>query len=99
VVRKFVHLLETGDGDIMQEAELLRLRQEVVTTIRSNRQLEADLDLMDLKIGLLVRNRLTLQVYNTVYIMYTRCSGAFWACLSHCVCVCVCRRWSLTARS
>ncbi|KAG7276552.1 hypothetical protein CRUP_019602 [Coryphaenoides rupestris] len=61
VVRKFVHLLETGDGDIMQEAELLRLRQEVVTTIRSNRQLEADLDLMDLKIGLLVRNRLTLQ--------------------------------------
>lgn len=61
VVRKFVHLLETGDRDIMQEAELLRLRQEVVTTIRSNRQLEADLDLMDLKIGLLVRNRLTLQ--------------------------------------
>ncbi|CAL8248362.1 unnamed protein product [Lota lota] len=61
VVRKFVHLLETGDGDIMQEAELLHLRQEVVTTIRSNRQLEADLDLMDLKIGLLVRNRLTLQ--------------------------------------
>uniref|UniRef100_A0A8C5FRP0 IQ motif containing GTPase activating protein 3 n=1 Tax=Gadus morhua TaxID=8049 RepID=A0A8C5FRP0_GADMO len=61
VVRKFVHLLETGDGDIMQEAELLHLRQDVVTTIRSNRQLEADLDLMDLKIGLLVRNRLTLQ--------------------------------------
>ena len=62
MVRKFVHLLETGDGDIMQEAELLHLRQDVVTTIRSNRQLEADLDLMDLKIGLLVRNRLTLQV-------------------------------------
>lgn len=62
MVRKFAHLLEMGDGDIRQEGELLRLREEVVRTIRSNRQLEADLDLMDLKIGLLVRNRVTLQV-------------------------------------
>lgn len=61
VVRKFAHLLEMGDNDIRQEGELQRLREEVVRTIRSNRQLEADLDLMDLKIGLLVRNRVTLQ--------------------------------------
>ncbi|XP_067456357.1 ras GTPase-activating-like protein IQGAP3 isoform X1 [Thunnus thynnus] len=61
VVRKFVHLLELGDGDIREEAELLRQREEVVRSIRFNRQLEADLDLMDLKIGLLVRNRATLQ--------------------------------------
>lgn len=64
VVRKFAHLLELGDDDIRQEGELLRLREEVVRTIRSNRQLEADLDLMDLKIGMLVRNRVTLQVRN-----------------------------------
>lgn len=38
------------------------MREEVVRTIRFNRQLEADLNLMDLKIGLLVRNRATLQV-------------------------------------
>ncbi|XP_068616678.1 ras GTPase-activating-like protein IQGAP3 [Brachionichthys hirsutus] len=61
VVRKFVHLLDLGDGDIREEAELLRLREEVVRSIRFNKQLEADLDLMDLKIGLLVRNRATLQ--------------------------------------
>ncbi|KAM3873707.1 ras GTPase-activating-like protein IQGAP3 [Diretmus argenteus] len=61
VVRKFVHLMDLGDADIRQEGELLRLREEVVRSIRSNRQLEADLDLMDLKIGLLVRNRATLQ--------------------------------------
>ncbi|XP_070293428.1 ras GTPase-activating-like protein IQGAP1 [Salvelinus sp. IW2-2015] len=60
VVRKFAHLLEMGDNDIRQEGELLRMR-EVVRTIRSNRQLETDLDLMDLKIGLLVRNRVKLQ--------------------------------------
>ncbi|KAA0702572.1 Ras GTPase-activating-like protein IQGAP3 [Triplophysa tibetana] len=61
VVRKFAHLLEFGDNDIRQEGELLRLREEVVRSIRANRQLETDLDLMDLKIGLLVRNRVTLQ--------------------------------------
>lgn len=62
VVRKFLHLLDMSDGDIREEAELLHLREEVVRSIRFNRQLEADLDLMDLKIGLLVRNRATLQV-------------------------------------
>ncbi|MBN3294999.1 IQGA3 protein, partial [Amia calva] len=61
VVRTFAHLLEQSDADIRQEGELLRLRGEVVRTIRANRQLESDLDLMDLKIGLLVRNRVTLQ--------------------------------------
>uniref|UniRef100_UPI0037E922AB ras GTPase-activating-like protein IQGAP3 n=1 Tax=Semicossyphus pulcher TaxID=241346 RepID=UPI0037E922AB len=61
VVRKFVHLLDLGDCDIREEAELLRLREEVVRSIRFNRQLEADLHLMDLKIGLLVRNQATLQ--------------------------------------
>ena len=43
-------------------AEVERLRQQVVTDIRSNQQLEADLNQMDIKIGLLVRNRITLQV-------------------------------------
>ena len=33
-----------------------------MTEIRSNQQLESDLNLMDIKIGLLVRNRITLQV-------------------------------------
>uniref|UniRef100_G3NFH8 IQ motif containing GTPase activating protein 3 n=1 Tax=Gasterosteus aculeatus TaxID=69293 RepID=G3NFH8_GASAC len=61
VVRKFVHLLDLGDVDIREEAEQLRLREEVVRSIRFNHQLEADLDVMDLKIGLLVRNRATLQ--------------------------------------
>ncbi|XP_028984021.1 ras GTPase-activating-like protein IQGAP3 isoform X1 [Betta splendens] len=61
VVRKFAHLLDLGDTDIREEAQLLCLREEVVRSIRYNRQLETDLDLMDLKIGLLVRNRATLQ--------------------------------------
>uniref|UniRef100_A0A4W6GBL9 IQ motif containing GTPase activating protein 2 n=1 Tax=Lates calcarifer TaxID=8187 RepID=A0A4W6GBL9_LATCA len=61
VVRKFVHLLEQSDLDLQEEQEVTRLREEVVTKIRSNQQMEKDLNLMDIKIGLLVKNRITLQ--------------------------------------
>lgn len=37
------------------------MKAKVVQQIRSNQQLEQDLDVMDIKIGLLVKNRLTLQ--------------------------------------
>lgn len=43
-------------------AELQKLKAQVVTEIRSNQQLEQDLHSMDIKIGLLVRNKITLQV-------------------------------------
>ncbi len=43
-------------------SELERLRQQLVTDIRTNQALEKDLNDMDIKIGLLVRNRITLQV-------------------------------------
>ena len=42
-------------------AECQRLKAKVVQQIRSNQQLEQDLGVMDIKIGLLVKNRLTLQ--------------------------------------
>lgn len=45
---------------------MLRLREEVVKRIRASQQLESDLDLMDIKIGLLVKNRITLQVGSVV---------------------------------
>ncbi|XP_051714502.2 ras GTPase-activating-like protein IQGAP3 isoform X3 [Oryctolagus cuniculus] len=61
VVRRFAHLLNQSQQDFSAEAELLQLQEEVVRKIRSNQQLEQDLNLMDIKIGLLVRNRITLQ--------------------------------------
>lgn len=68
VVRKFVHLLEQSALDLQEEQEVTRLREEVVTSIRSNQQMEKDLNVMDIKIGLLVKNRITLQVRSTVVI-------------------------------
>ncbi|KAK2148244.1 hypothetical protein LSH36_507g01001 [Paralvinella palmiformis] len=61
VVRKFVHLLDIGDQDYAEEIEVEKLRQQVVTEIRTNQELENDLNMMDIKIGLLVKNRITLQ--------------------------------------
>lgn len=44
-------------------AELQKIRQKVVSEIKSTKQLEDDLDQMDIKIGLLIKNRVTLQVH------------------------------------
>lgn len=66
VVRKFVHLLEQSALDLQEEQEVTKLREEVVTSIRSNQQMEKDLNVMDIKIGLLVKNRITLQVGSTI---------------------------------
>ncbi|XP_051847974.1 ras GTPase-activating-like protein IQGAP2 [Antechinus flavipes] len=61
VVWKFLYLLDQSDLDLQEELERTRLREQVVTKIRANQQLEKDLNLMDIKIGLLVKNRITLQ--------------------------------------
>ena len=41
--------------------ECQRLKAQVVQKIRSNQQLEQDLSIMDIKIGLLVKNRISLE--------------------------------------
>uniref|UniRef100_A0A8C6YHB1 IQ motif containing GTPase activating protein 3 n=1 Tax=Naja naja TaxID=35670 RepID=A0A8C6YHB1_NAJNA len=61
VIRRFAHLLEQSQRDYQEEMELLGLQEKLARGIRSNQQLESDLNLMDIKIGLLVKNRITLQ--------------------------------------
>ncbi|NWS91014.1 IQGA3 protein, partial [Toxostoma redivivum] len=61
IIQRFIHLLEQSQHDFWEESEVLRLQEEVVKRIRASQQLESDLDLMDIKIGLLVKNRITLQ--------------------------------------
>lgn len=75
VVRKFVHLLDQSDQDFQEELDLMKMREEVITLIRSNQQLENDLNLMDIKIGLLVKNKITLQVWRACVPLPSRESG------------------------
>ena len=49
----------------LHRTEVQKLRQAVVSAIRSNQNLEDNLNQMDIKIGLLVKNRITLQVSST----------------------------------
>nr|CAB3256707.1 IQ motif containing GTPase activating protein homolog [Phallusia mammillata] len=61
VVQRFVHLLDQRATDFAEEIELQDLKQRVVQCIKSNNELEEALNTMDIKIGLLVKNRITLQ--------------------------------------
>lgn len=85
IVRRFIHLLEQSQHDFWEESEVLRLQEEVVKRIRASWQLEGDLDLMDIKIGLLVKNRITLQVEKVGEDLVASCCAALsgitaWTC-------------------
>ena len=60
-VRRFLHLLDQSDADFAEELNMQQLKQRVVLAIQSNHTLEGELDKMDIKIGLLVRNRIGLE--------------------------------------
>ncbi len=47
--------------DYDEEMQVQLLKSDVVQTIRRNKQLEKDLNTMDIKIGLLVKNQIALQ--------------------------------------
>ncbi|XP_046403125.1 ras GTPase-activating-like protein IQGAP1 [Ischnura elegans] len=61
VVRYFARLLLWNADDYEKEIELQALRGVVVQKIRHNQKLSQQLDNMDIQIGLLVQNRITLQ--------------------------------------
>ncbi|XP_068082254.1 ras GTPase-activating-like protein IQGAP1 [Anabrus simplex] len=61
VVQQFAPLLAINPDDYNKEMQLQSLKGQVVQTIRHNKQLAHQLDTMDIKIGLLVHNRISLQ--------------------------------------
>ncbi|KAJ2723116.1 iqgap- protein [Coemansia sp. Benny D115] len=60
IVQSCAPLLEDTDQDLEEELELERLRQKAVRQIRENQQTQRVLDQLDIKIALLVRNRISL---------------------------------------
>ncbi|KAJ2855939.1 iqgap- protein, partial [Coemansia erecta] len=61
IVQSCAPLLEDTDQDLEEELELERLRQKAVRQIRENQQTSRILDQLDIKIALLVRNRISLE--------------------------------------
>lgn len=61
VIKKFIPMLDFSTEDYDREIELQSLKSEVVQSIRKNKELSKQIDDMDLKIGLLVQNRIALQ--------------------------------------
>ncbi|KAI4913976.1 hypothetical protein J4E90_005696 [Alternaria incomplexa] len=59
-VKNFVHLLNDNDIDFDEEIEFERLRKTVVQHVRQNELAEQYVDQLDIKIALLVKNKITL---------------------------------------
>ena len=56
-----LHLLQVRDVDFREELEVSSVRGELSKLIRSNEALERQVDEMDVKIGLLIQNRISVQ--------------------------------------
>ena len=60
VVKNFVHLLNDSDFDFDEEIEFERLRKVVVQSARQNENIDQYIQQLDIKIALLVKNKITL---------------------------------------
>ncbi|XP_077554013.1 ras GTPase-activating-like protein IQGAP1 [Haemaphysalis longicornis] len=61
VLHKFLHMLDISERDLSEEMKLQLAKARVVATIRHNQELEKEALDMDVRIGLLVRNCITLE--------------------------------------
>ncbi|KAG8533696.1 uncharacterized protein KY384_001437 [Bacidia gigantensis] len=59
-VKNFVHLLNDSDFDFDEEVEFERLRKTVVQHVRQNEMADQYIGQLDIKIALLVKNKITL---------------------------------------
>jgi Ras GTPase-activating-like protein IQGAP2/3 len=60
-IQSFIHLFDDSDQDFEEELTLENLRQLVVKKVRENNNAEQMLNELDIKIALLVKNRITLE--------------------------------------
>lgn len=59
-VKSFIHLLNDSDLDFEQELELEQARKKVIDEVRNNELLEQFINQLDVKIALLLKNKITL---------------------------------------
>ncbi|KAI9202931.1 uncharacterized protein BJ171DRAFT_460734 [Polychytrium aggregatum] len=61
VVQEFLHLLEDTENEFEEEMDIEGLRQLVIKKIRETLQMEQEVNELDIKIALLVKNRISLE--------------------------------------
>ncbi|KAJ3131038.1 hypothetical protein HK100_006938 [Physocladia obscura] len=61
IIQDFVHLLDDSDRDFEDDLDIENLRQRVVEAIRENAATESELNELDLKIALLIKNRIDIE--------------------------------------
>lgn len=61
IIQEFIHLLEDSDRDLEDNLDIEDLRQRVVKSIRETQAAELELADLDLKIALLVKNRIGIE--------------------------------------
>lgn len=57
--QNFVHLLDDSEVDFQEEIQCVQMRKQVFETIRENQVLETDVQDLDVKIALVVKNALS----------------------------------------
>ena len=61
IIQEFIHLFDNNDDELDNGIELSSLRQLIVKRIRENIQSELELNDLDVKISLLVKNRVSIE--------------------------------------
>lgn len=61
VVRKFAYLLSDSGADFEEEIQLTKLKDEILEKSRSNEDLEAQIENLDIKLSLLDKNKITIE--------------------------------------
>lgn len=59
-VKNFVHLLDDTNFDFEEEVLLEKMRKEIVQQVRDNEEIEVHINELDVKIALLVKNKISL---------------------------------------
>lgn len=61
VIRRFAYLLSDNDRDYEQEMELSELKDKIIDKSKANEELEKEIDNLDVKLGLLDKNKITVE--------------------------------------
>ncbi|KAI5959836.1 IQG1 [Candida pseudojiufengensis] len=64
ILRKFAHLLSQNDFDFQEEIKLSKDKEIIIEKSKNNENLETSIENIDLKLGLLEKNKITIEEFS-----------------------------------